>query len=62
MSVLNRTTAAQILRLYPLCFKHGVLDAYELGDVYAAREFLDLHDEGWTYGVLGEPDDYADKF
>ena len=57
-SPLNRTTAPQILRLCTLCLKHGVLDAYELGDDYAAREFLDQHKEDWTYGVLGEPDDY----
>lgn len=57
-SPLNRTTASQILRLYVLCFKHGVLDAYELGDDYVAAEFVRNHKENWTYGVLGEPDDY----
>lgn len=58
ISPLNRTSAAQILQLCALCFKRGVLDAYEFGDDYAAREFLESHSENWTYGVLGEPDDY----
>ncbi len=57
-SPLNRTTAPQILRLCALCLKNGVLDAYELGDDYAAEEFVRKHKENWTYGVLGEPDDY----
>lgn len=57
-SPLNRTSAAQILRLCALCFKHGVLDAYELGDDYTAKEFLDKHRENWTYGILGDDDDY----
>lgn len=55
---MNRTTAPQILRLCVLCLKRGVLDAYELGDDYAAEEFLRKHKEEWTYGVLGEPDDF----
>lgn len=58
VSPLNRTTAPQILRLCSLCLKHGVLDAYEMGDTYASEEFLAKHKEEWTYGVLGEPDDY----
>lgn len=57
-SPLNRTTAPQILRLCMLCFKNGVLDAYEQGDDYAVQDFLDKHKKSWTYGVLGEPDDY----
>ena len=57
-SPLNRTTAPQILRLCALCLKNGVLDAYEMGDDYAVEEFLRKHKENWTYGVLGEPDDY----
>lgn len=57
-SPLNRTSAPQILRLCLLCYKNGILDAYELGDDYAAKEFIDNHKSNWTYGVLGEPDDY----
>lgn len=57
-SPLNRTTAPQILRLCALCFKNGVLDAYNFGDDYAAEEFVRNHKDKWTYGVLGEPDDY----
>lgn len=58
ISLLNRRTAPQIVSLCAMCFKQGVLDAYEQGDDYAAKEFLDQHKAGWTYGVLGEPDDY----
>ena len=57
-SPLNRTSAPQILRLCLLCLKNGVLDAYDLGDDYAVEEFLTKHKKGWTYGILGEPDDY----
>ena len=57
-SPLNRRSAPQILRLCALCFKQGVLHAYELGDDYTAKEFLEQHKENWTYGVLGEPDDF----
>lgn len=57
-SLLNRTSAPQILRLCAISFKQGVLDAYDLGDDYAAREFVDKHKPDWSYGVLGEPDDY----
>lgn len=57
-SLLNRRTAPQILRTCTLCLKNGVIDAYNLGDDYAVEEFLRKHKENWTYGVLGEPDDY----
>ena len=55
---MNRTTAPQILRLCSLCYKNGVLDAYELGDDYLSGEFLGAHTADWSYGVLGEPDDF----
>lgn len=41
-----------------MCFKQGVLDAYKMGDDYAVRDFVEKHKANWSYGVLGEPDDY----
>lgn len=41
-----------------MCFKQGVLDAYKIGDDYAVRDFVEKHKANWSYGVLGEPDDY----
>lgn len=58
VSLLNRRTAPQIVKLCAACFKQGVLDAYKLGDDYAARDFVAKHKKDWTYGVLGEPDDF----
>lgn len=58
ISPLNRSSAPQIIRLCSVCFKQGVLGAYDMGDDYAVQEFVDSHESSWTYGVLGEPDDY----
>lgn len=58
VSLLNRASAQNILRLFNLSFRYGVLDAYELGDEYAAKDFLEKHRENWTYGAVGQPDDF----
>lgn len=55
---LNRTSAPQIVRFFDICFKQGVLDAYNFSDNYEAKVFLDKHKESFDFGVLGEPDDY----
>lgn len=55
---LNRTSGPQIVRFFDICFKQGVLDAYNYGDKYGAKEFLNNHMAAWDFGVLGEPDDY----
>ena len=55
---LNRTSAKQIVRFFDLCFKQGVIDAYNFADDYGSKEFLDKHTESWDFGVLGEPDDF----
>ena len=57
-SPFTRTTGPQIVRFFDVCFKQGVLDAYAMGDDYAVKEFLDLHKEDWSFGILGEPNDY----
>ena len=57
LTILNRTSAPAILRFYDVCFKSGVIDAYEYGDDLAVKEFLDKKTEDWTFGTLGK---YAD--
>lgn len=57
-SPLNPHSAIQIVRFFDLCFKQGVIDAYNFGNDYDAREFVQKHKEAWDFGVLGEPDDY----
>lgn len=57
-SPLNRTTAPQILRFFDVCFKQGVLDAYDLGDELESTDFLNTRKEDWRFGVLGQPDDF----
>lgn len=57
-SPLNRTNARQILRMFDICFKQGVLDAYEFSDDYGAREFYDQHKAEWDFARLGDADDY----
>lgn len=54
--ILNRTSAPQIIRLYDVCFKQGVIDACEFGDDLGAKEFLDQHKADWTFGILGRPE------
>lgn len=54
---LNRTVAPQILRFFDTCFKHGVIDAYELGDDIEAKCFLEQRKDDWSFGVLDKPDE-----
>lgn len=55
-SPLNRTTAPQVLNLFDYCFKQGVLDAYELGDDYTAKEWLEERKADGGYGLLTDID------
>lgn len=55
---LNRKTAPSVIRFFDVCFKQGVLDAFNYRDDYGARDFVEKHTEAWDYGVLGEPDDF----
>ena len=43
--VLNRTTGPQILRLFDVCFKQGVIDAFNFGNDLDAKEFLEEKQE-----------------
>lgn len=55
---LNRTTAPQVVRFFDVCFKQGVIDAYNYHDNYGAKDFLQRFKESWDFGVLGEPEDF----
>ena len=55
---LNRESAKMIFRLFDASFKQGVIDACQIQDDIAAREFVDKHKEAFTYGVLGDDEDY----
>ena len=57
---LNRTSAAQILRFFDICFKQGVIDACAFNDDHEARLFLDRHKAAWDFGVLGESEEGFD--
>lgn len=57
-TVLNRTSGPNIVRFFDVCFKQGVIDACETGNDFTCREFIDLHKEDWSFGILGEPNDY----
>jgi hypothetical protein len=57
-SPLNRSSAPNVIRFFDICFKQGVVDAYNFSDDYSARDFVEKHKAAWDFGVLGEPDDY----
>ena len=56
---LNKTTAAQAIRLFDYCFKMGVIDACELGDDYVASSWLEERLADRKYGLLS---DYEAEF
>jgi len=55
---LNREQAPTIIKFFDLCFKQGVVDAYEFHDDIEAREFVARHREAWDFAVLGQPEPY----
>lgn len=55
-SPLNRTTAPQVVRLFDLCFKHGVEDACNYSDDIAVREWLEERLADGGYGLISEID------
>lgn len=57
-SPLNRKTAPEIVRFFDVCFKQGVISACHFGDDYGVKDFINAHKPNFSFGVLGEPDDY----
>lgn len=55
---LNRSTAPMIIRLFDLCFRHGVFDASDLEDDFSVREFINKHKDNGTFGILGDDLEY----
>lgn len=57
-SPLNKGSAPQVIRLFDRCFKMGVLDTGDLGDDYAAKDFLDKHKADGGYGLVFDDDNF----
>lgn len=55
---LNRTTAPMIVRLFDLCFRHGVFHACAVEDDFQVREFIKKHEFAGTFGILGDELEY----
>lgn len=55
---LNRTTAPQVIRLFDICFKKGVLDACDQEDDYYVKEFLERHKEDGSYGLIYDDENF----
>ena len=58
---LNRTTAPQIIKLFDICFKHGVLDACAEEDDYAVKDFFERHKSDGGYGLVYDDEDFDFK-
>lgn len=58
IKTLDRNIAPSIIKLFDLCFRQGVLDAYEFHDDYEAKDFVARHKEAWDFAVLGKPEPY----
>lgn len=54
VSLLNRTSAPSVLRLFDYCFKQGVFDAAAFEDDYTAKEWMECRLEKGDYGLLSE--------
>ena len=50
--------APLIVRMFDTCFRHGVIDACNIDDDFAVREFVTKHQNAGTFGILGDDLDY----
>lgn len=50
----NKKVAVQLVRLCDYCFKMGVIEACELEDDYAAKEWMDTKLEDESFGLLSD--------
>lgn len=55
--LLDRAMAPHIIRFFDICFKQGVLDAYEYGDDMEAKSFLRARKEDWKFCTLTREND-----
>lgn len=53
----NRTTAPMVIKFYDICFKQGVIDAYEQNDELSTKDFLESRLEDWHLATLEHPED-----
>lgn len=59
-SPITRTSAPEIIRLLDYCYKRGVVDAYEVEDDLAVRDWYDDMLHSGRYGLVGFPDEECD--
>lgn len=55
--LLNRKNSKKLLSLLDFVYKQGVLDAYEIDDEDACRDFIATHKANITFGLLEIGDD-----
>lgn len=47
-----------IVRLFDICFRHGVFDACAVEDDYLVRDFIERHKNAGTFGIIGDDLEY----
>lgn len=56
-SILTRSTAPAAIRFMYLCFRRGVLDAYEHGNDLDTLEYYNGKVSDWSFGTLEHPEE-----
>lgn len=59
-SPITRKSAPEIIRLLDFCYKRGVIDASEVEDDLAVRDWVDSIHKSGRYGLVGFPDEECD--
>ena len=59
-SPITRKSAPEIIRLLDICYKRGVIDACEMEDDYAVKDWYDCMKDGGRYGLVGFQDEKCD--